>query len=167
MNRKSPLVTLATVFAIWLAFILGCGGGSPQKQQGGSGPSSSNASNTASPDTSTTTPPSSSASPSASPITVTALALASAYEDNEVAADQQYNGKNLLVTGKIESIDTVLGTTSVTLKGKNMSFVSVQCFVDDSQKDAIVKLKKGQTATVQGVCDGKSLNVELKDCVIK
>ena len=148
MNRQSSLVSLAMVFALWLALVLGCN--LPQNQQGGSSPASSSTPN-----------------PSAPPISVTALALASAYEENEVAADQQYNGKNLLVTGKVESIDTVLGSTSVTLKGKDMSIVSVQCFVDDSQKGAIAKLKKGQTATVQGVCDGKSLNVELKNCVIK
>jgi hypothetical protein len=149
MNRQSSLVSLAMVFGLWLALILGCGG-LPQNQQGGANSSSSSTPN-----------------PTAPPISVTALALASAYEENEVAADQQYNGKNLLVAGKVESIDTVLGSTSVTLKGKDMSIVSVQCFVDDSQKGAIAKLKKGQTATVQGVCDGKSLNVELKNCVIK
>jgi putative nucleic acid binding protein len=83
------------------------------------------------------------------------------------SADQQYEGKELLVTGKVESIDTVFGSTSVTLKGKEMSIVSVQCFVDDSQKGAVAKLKKGTLATVQGSCDGKSLNVELKNCVIR
>jgi hypothetical protein len=40
---------------------------------------------------------------------VTALALASAYDDNEVAADQQYEGKRLAVTGIVDSIDTVFG----------------------------------------------------------
>ena len=152
MNRKSSLVSLATVFALWLGIILGCGGTS-QNRQSGSGSSSSSSS---------TSP-----SPSASPVPITALALASAYDDNEVAADQQYEGKELLVTGKVESIDTVFGSTSVTLKGKEMSIVSVQCFVDDSQKGAVAKLKKGTLATVQGTCDGKSLNVELKNCVIK
>ena len=130
MNHKSSLVSLAMVFALWLALILGCGG-LPQNQQGGSNSSSSSTPN-----------------PAAPPISITALALASAYEENEVAADRQYNGKNLLVTGKVESIDTVLGSTSVTLKGKDMSIVSVQCLVEDSQKGAIAKLKKGQTATV-------------------
>ncbi|MDQ3174776.1 MAG: OB-fold putative lipoprotein [Acidobacteriota bacterium] len=152
MNRKSSLITFATVIALWLGIILGCGG-SPQNRQDGSSSSSSS--------------PSSSPSPSASPIPITALALASAYDDNEVAADQQYEGRELLVTGKVESIATVFGSTYVTLKGKEMSIVSVQCFVDDSQKGAVARLKKGTLATVQGTCDGKSLNVELKNCVIK
>lgn len=152
MSRKSSLVSLATVFALWLGIILGCTG-TPQNRQAESGSSSSSSS--------------SSPNPSASPIPITALALASVYDDNEVAADQQYEGKELLVTGKVESIATVFGSTYVTLKGKEMSLVSVQCFVDDSQKAAVAKLKKGTLATVQGTCDGKSMNVELKNCVIK
>jgi len=146
MNHKSSILTLSTIFALWLALILGCT--LPQNKQGGSGSSS--------------TP-----NPSAPPISVTALALASAYDENEVAADEKYNGKVLIVSGTVESIDTVLGSTSVTLKGKEMSIVGVQCFVDDSQKSAVARLKKGGQATVQGTCDGKSLNVELKDCAIK
>ena len=156
MNRKSSLVSLATAFALWLAIILGCAG-TPHNRQADSSSSSSSSPSASS----------SSSSPSASPISITSLALASAYDDNEVAADQQYEGKELLVTGKVESIATVFGSTSVTLKGKEVSFVSVQCFVDDSQKGAVARLKKGTLATVQGTCDGKSLNVELKNCVIK
>ena len=149
MNRKSSFLSLTTVFILWLAVILGCGN-LPQNKQGNSGSSSSSSSNSSEP-----------------PISITALTLATAYEDNEVAADEKYNGKNLLITGKVESIDTVLGQSSVTLKGKEMSIVSVQCFVDDSQKSAVARLKKGQSATVQGTCDGKSLNVEIKNCIIK
>jgi hypothetical protein len=93
--------------------------------------------------------------------------LASNYDDNEVAADQQYEGRVLLVTGKVESITKVFGSMSVTLQGKEMSFVGVQCFVAASEEDAVARLKKGAQVTVQGTCDGKSLNVELKDCTIK
>jgi hypothetical protein len=146
MTHKSPLHNLSLILIIWLALVLGCK--LPENKQGSSGSSSS-------------------PSPSASPITVTALALATAYDENEVAADDRYNGKVVLVTGTVESIDTVLGSTSVTLKGKEMSIVSVQCFVDDSQKSAVARLRKGGSATVQGTVDGKSLNVELKDCVVK
>jgi tRNA_anti-like/GYF domain 2 len=119
------------------------------------------------PTTGSRTPSYSSTAPSVSPISVTALALAQAYEDNEVAADNMYSGKVLTVTGIVQSIDTIFGSTSVTLAGKEMSIVSVQCFVDDSQKGSVARLKKGQTVTVQGVGDGKSLNVHLKDCSIK
>ncbi|MFY9620393.1 MAG: hypothetical protein WAM70_09950 [Pyrinomonadaceae bacterium] len=151
MTHKSPTASLAGVFVLWLALILGCST-SPQNNPASSGSGSS---------------PSAASTPSAPPISVTALALATAYDNNEVAADEKYNGKTLLITGKVESIDTVFGNTSVTLQGKELSLVSVQCFVDDSQKSAVARLNKGQTANVQGTCDGKSLNVEIKDCVIK
>jgi putative nucleic acid binding protein len=61
----------------------------------------------------------------------------------------------------------MFGQTSVTLKGKDMSLVSVQCFFEDEQKAALANLKKGQQVTIQGVCDGKSMNVSLKKCVVK
>lgn len=152
MTHKSPIVPLAAVFLLWLGLILGCTN-LPQNKPASSSPGSSSST--------------SSSSPSEPPLSITALALANAYEDNEVAADQKYNGKTLLVTGKIGSIDTILDHTSVTLKGKDLSIVSVQCFVGDSQKNAVAALHKGQTITVQGTCDGKGLNVEIKDCVVK
>ncbi len=147
-NRHADFLSLGLVFGLWLVLVLACG--SP-KQSTPSGSAS---------------PPPTTETPAAPPIAITALALARAYEDNEVAADGKYEGKVLVVSGTVESIDTVFGTTSVTLKGKNMSIVSVQCFFDDSHKGAIANLKKGQKITVQGTCDGKSLNVHLKDCAI-
>ncbi len=119
------------------------------------------------PTASSRAPSSSSTAPSVPPLSVTASDLAQAYEDNEVAADNAYSGEVLAVTGVVQSIDTIFGSTSVTLAGKEMSLVSVQCFVDDSQKGLVATLRKGQKATVQGVVDGKSLNVHLKDCRIK
>jgi hypothetical protein len=105
--------------------------------------------------------------PKAAEMKVTALELATAYEDNEVAADGKYKGKRLAVTGKVSDVGEVFGQKSVTLEGKNLSLASVQCFVADKDKDGLLKLKKGNSATIEGTCEGKGLNVTLQNCVVK
>lgn len=144
---------LSLVAVLWIAFVLACANSKP-------------APNT--PNAIPPTQPAAAASPTEPPIAITSLALASAYDENEVAADDKFKGKTLLVSGVVESIDTVLGSTSVTLKGKSLSIVSVQCtFEDVSNSPEIRQLKRGGKATLQGVCDGKGLNVELLKCAIK
>jgi hypothetical protein len=151
MSRESSLVCLVAVFALWLGMI-GCAGTPQNREADSSSPFSSS---------------SPSPSPSASPIRITASRLASAYDENSIAANFEYKGKELLVTGKVDS-NPNYGSTSVTLNGNEfMSFISVQCFVDYSQRIKVAKLKKGTMATVQGICDGMRVNVELKNCVIK
>lgn len=102
-------------------------------------------------------------------IKVTAKDLSAAYEANEVKADQTYKGKTAEITGKVDSIGVILNSTYVTLSAeKEYSIVSVQCFFDDKAEiDKVSNLTKGDAVTFQGVIEGKSLNVEVKKCVIK
>jgi hypothetical protein len=135
--------TLALLGVFWLAWVLACGGA-----KDATAPASE--------------------SPKAVEIKVSAVELATAYEDNEVAADAKYKGKRLSVTGKVFDVGEILGQKSVTLEGKSLSLTTIQCPVPDSNKDALLKLKKGGTVTVEGTCDGKSLAVvTLKDCLVK
>ncbi|MEK9165766.1 MAG: hypothetical protein AAB525_02815 [Patescibacteria group bacterium] len=103
------------------------------------------------------------------PIKITAVDLAKAYEENEVKADKDYKDKKVEVTGKIKDIGVILDQTYVVLSsGKDFSMTDIQCFFDDkAQIDKVSELKKDATITVQGVVDGKSLNVGVKKCELR
>ena len=100
---------------------------------------------------------------------VSAVDLAKAYEENEVKADKTYKDKTIETSGKIDDIGVMLGQTYVTLSSEvDFSLTSVQCYFDDkTQIDKIADLNKGDTVTIQGVVDGKSMNVSVNDCLLK
>jgi hypothetical protein len=102
----------------------------------------------------------------ASAIRVTAPVLISEYEANEIAADQRYKGKTVVVTGKVDHVGKdIMDSMYVTLRGdKEFGIVRVQCFFDDSWATRLSYLREGDTVTVNGTCDGKFGNVLLKDC---
>lgn len=102
-------------------------------------------------------------------LNVSAVDLAAAYEDNEVNADKTYKDKNVEVVGKIDDIGVTLGQTYVVLSsGKELSVTNVQCFFkDQAEIDKVANLKKGDTCTIQGKVDGKSMNVGVNNCTIK
>lgn len=103
------------------------------------------------------------------PLKISAAVLAQAYVDNEVKADQDYKDKKVEVTGKINDIGVVLDQTYIILSsGKEFSITDIQCFFNDKNEiNKISELKKGDTVTVQGIVDGKSLNVAVNKCVLK
>jgi hypothetical protein len=98
---------------------------------------------------------------------ITAPALAKAYEDNEVAADEKFKGKVIQITAKIENIGKdIIDEPYITFSdGKQYSFRGIQCYFSKNEQSKIGSLKKGQTVTVQGICDGLMMNVGLKNCV--
>lgn len=102
-------------------------------------------------------------------IKVTAVDLAAAYEANEVKADQTYKGKTAEIAGTVDSIGVILDKTYVTLSsGKDFAITSTQCFFTDKGEIAkVAELKKSDKVTVQGVIDGKSLNVIVNRCTLK
>lgn len=88
------------------------------------------------------------------------------YDTNEVAADNQYKGKELKVTGTIKDIGKdILDHTYITLDTGNL-ICSVQCYFENNQLDAVAELKKDQIITLVGKCNGQSMNVILKNSVI-
>ena len=101
-------------------------------------------------------------------IEITSIDLLAAYEENAVGADMKYLDKLLAVTGEIGSIDTdFLGDPYVTLTdGERFSLSSVQCYFNDAYITDIGSLKKGENITIIGYCDGKSLNVQMKECYL-
>ena len=123
------------------------------------------------PATSTTTsaPAPVKAKPVVEAIKVSAVDLAATYEANEVKADQTYKGKLADITGTVDSVGVALGSTYVVLSsGKEFSITNVQCFFkDQAEITKVAELKKGDKVTIQGVVDGKSMNVGVNQCVLK
>lgn len=155
----SKLVIFGAVF-IGLV-VIGAISSSGDKDEKPSGPSSTESALSApsapiSPDVRAPSAPPSSPKPSApaaAPIDVTAVALWKAYDDNEVAADVVYKGKNLAVTGKVAGIDKdILGDVVVRLRSPN-EFLDVHATLHESQASAAAALKKGSKVTV--ICVGE------------
>lgn len=102
------------------------------------------------------------------PIGISAEDLTKAYDENELSADKKYKGKTLEVSGRIENIADTLGNVTVSLKGHN-AVVSVMCSFEESEKDSVANLKKGQKTTLIGKGDGYTagLYAGLNKCKIK
>ena len=102
-------------------------------------------------------------------IKVSAVDLAKAYEDNEVKADKSYKDKTAEIAGKVNDIGVVAGQTYVVLSAeKDFAITNVQCFFkEQAEIDKVSNLKKGDTVTIQGKIDGKSMNVGVNNCTLK
>lgn len=85
-------------------------------------------------------------------LSVTAIEVGKAYNDNQVAADQRYFKKPLLLSGKIESINSGLGNEPyIALRGVNQ-FLPPQVHFHKANIEKISSLKKGEKLVL--VCDG-------------
>ena len=137
------------------------------------GASSNSPNNNASVSVSGGTSPSENAEPikaTAEPVKalqVSAKDLLEAYSANEVKADSQYKGKLLTITGQVTSIDVMFGQTSVTVGTGEIFEFGISCYTQDSETDKVANLNKGDAVTVTGICDGKSLSVSMRKCIIE
>ncbi len=93
----------------------------------------------------------------ASSISVTSTELFNAYQGNEVAADDKYKGRKLLVTGTVASVDKgAFGGLHLRLATPN-EFMSTMCSMEDSEKSQLAQLSKGETVRV--LCKGQGIVV--------
>ena len=94
---------------------------------------------------------------------LTAAALVAAYEENTVAADNQYKDKPIDVTGVVSSINTdMFGDAYITFKAGN-EFMPPQAKFTDKQ--AVANLKKGVKVKVSCIGAGDIAKAPmLKDC---
>jgi len=101
------------------------------------------------------------------PISVTSSEYYKKYQENEVAADNLYKGKKILITGKIESINKdVTDDVYVSLSGEGEISFDVQCHLSEPGKAA--ELKKGQKITILGTGEGMVIGFpQVKDCSIQ
>lgn len=95
--------------------------------------------------------------------------LHAAYEENEVAADNQYKNQKVRITGIIDTIGKdVLDDVYVTIETDEM-FAHIQCyFSDDAEIEKVATLKSGDEITIVGICKGLSITqVVLHDSEIE
>ena len=98
----------------------------------------------------------------------TARALAKFYEANEVAADQQYKGQLVAVSGTVTGIDKdFMDNIIVKLAGDQM-FREVWVYVGKGEEAKAASLAKGVAVTATGQCDGRIVgNVLIRGAVLR
>lgn len=102
-------------------------------------------------------------------IEVTANDLWNAFDENEVAAEEKYNGKPVKVTGVISEINSAgtLTSASILLRADNAFIGCVQCNFNSSNAKALADLQKGQSVTITGTCGKLSItNVMITGCEV-
>ena len=85
---------------------------------------------------------------------VSASTLYKEFEDNEIAANSKWQNTFVIVTGKIDSIKSELGTLDshrayIMLDGSG-TFRGVQCVFENWNKQKFSSLKAGQKVTIEG-----------------
>jgi hypothetical protein len=139
MRIHKSVLTLGVMFCLWLGLVLGCKSSTQRTRD------TTNA------------------------VTISAEDLYKAYDSNEADADKLYQGKILIVSGTVGDTDTpAVGNPAVTLSAQKSA--AIQCFgFAADQKDAVSKLKTGQTVTVKGKCMGRMMGklVVLEDSVLQ
>lgn len=134
-------------------------GGSDTAESGNTAPTNSGTIATTEPTTAPTEEPVIEISPSD---------LYAAYEENEVAADNKYDGKMIRITGIIDDIGKdITDTVYVTIIAGD--YDNIQCFFESSEQiENVATLKSGDEVTIVGECGGISiLNVLLYDCELE
>ena len=98
----------------------------------------------------------------------TAPELVADYVQNEVSADNFYQGKIVQIEGVVTSIKKdLMDRPYVTLDGGSASrYRSVQAFFDQSKNAILGSLRKGQVIAVRCRVEGLSGNVQARDCAI-
>lgn len=103
-------------------------------------------------------------------IEVTANDLWNAFDDNEVAAEEKYNGKPVKITGVISEINSAgtLTSANILLKADGAFLGCVQCSFNSSENaKALANLQKGQSVTITGTCGKLSItNVMVTGCEV-
>ena len=101
------------------------------------------------------------------PIIIAPEQLYSEYAANEVAADEKYKDKIVLLTGMVTEIaKDYSGGISITLLTSSYSS-GIQCMFSDDHIKETAKLVKGQKISIKGKCEGLSVGaVMINGCSI-
>ena len=106
--------------------------------------------------------------PSLEGIKITVDELLNAYQADRKAAEAQYKGKILLITGTVDSIGiNLVSIPFVKLAGNGVEAWRVQCIFDKDYESELAKVKRGERITIQGKCDDYlPPDVTMKNCVL-
>ena len=97
-------------------------------------------------------------------VATTSTILFTQFETDENAANSEYLGKTIKVTGKVQGVKTESGKTSVTLEGGGMIF-GVICNLDEQSEHPRIEFEEGEEVTFKGKCSGYLSDVVLDRCV--
>ena len=94
------------------------------------------------------------AAPQKEVFSTTARQLFKAYDENEVATDENMKGKLVAVKGIVQSIDKDFTDSIIISFQTDNQFMPARMEMDDSEKSTAIALKKGQQVTV--ICERMS-----------
>ncbi len=100
-------------------------------------------------------------------IKVTVSELFNAYENNEAAAQQQYGGKLLEVTGKVDGVDLDFSDTPIVKLATSNQFLPASLYFTEEAQSQAASLSKGENRTF--LCEDISEIIgtpQLKECVL-
>ena len=101
-------------------------------------------------------------------ITISADALAEAFDDNEIAAEATYGGANrITVVGRIKSIGVeIMGHPYVVIEAGN-TLTGIQCVFSKTAAETLAKYSKGLRVAITGQMRfGAVLGHLMRDCTI-
>ena len=87
-------------------------------------------------------------------IQVSATKLEMDYKSNEISANQKYKGKDVVVTGVIESVAQTFGMPQLVLMSAEQFSAGVTITLEKSELSKAANLSPRQRVRVLGVCDG-------------
>lgn len=98
------------------------------------------------------------------PMKINVFDLGKSFDDNQIAAEKEWNGKYVEFSAQISNI-TEGGISFYNISSKEFSMASLRCNVKDEEQ--LLKVKNGQTITVRGVVQGQSLGIiKVEECEV-
>jgi hypothetical protein len=100
--------------------------------------------------------------------TVDATELWRAYDANEVAADNQWKGKQIVVTGEVAGISKDFTDAIIIHLRSPNEFMPTQAYVRETSAPKAARLQKRQKIILTCTCTGKIIDSPvLRDCIIR
>jgi tRNA_anti-like len=90
--------------------------------------------------------------------------LFAAYEGNEIAADQRFKGKRVVIAGEVERIGKDILDTPFLYLGAGGGIFGVQLMFPKSAEPDLATHDNGETIKAQCRVDGKFGSVIARDC---
>ena len=96
----------------------------------------------------------------------TAIALLTAFKNDEALANKTYLGKTVEISGVITEIENEEDSLINIYLGDSSLMEKVSCTMDMRNKEKFVNLKSGQQVSIIGFCTGYLQDVEMNRCAI-
>lgn len=99
-------------------------------------------------------------------ITVDSLALVMRFNENAVAAELDFGGKILDVSGQVVAIETGNSHDCVLLLGMERPGQDVQCVFAQTHRPQLASLRLREHATIRGRCQRQGARILLMECEV-